>query len=59
VESGGEKAEVFKEKTIKEGIWKEEYINNMWKKIATYTWKVASEVCGATKGSEGETEDTW
>jgi hypothetical protein len=29
VESGGEKAEVFKEKTIKEGIWKEEYINNM------------------------------
>ena len=40
-------------RVIKEGSWKEEEgINNMWEKIATNIQKVASEVCGVTKGSE-------
>ena len=40
---------------LKEGSWKEEEdINNMWEKMATNIRKVASEVCGVTKGSRGE-----
>jgi hypothetical protein len=69
---GGE-AKVFKERTIKEGTWKEENdakvskkrtikedtwkeeddANNMWEKMATCIRKVASKVCGVTKGSGG------
>ena len=56
----GETLEVFRERVIKEGSWKEEEdINNMWEKIATNIRKVASEVCGVTKGSGGEAKDTW
>ena len=43
----GETSEVFRERVIKEGSWKEEDdINNMWEKMATNIRKVASEVCG-------------
>ena len=31
----------------------------MWEKMATNIRKVASEVCGLTKGSGGEAKDTW
>ena len=31
----------------------------MWKKMATNIRKMASEVCGVTKGSGGEAKDTW
>ena len=31
----------------------------MWEKMATNIRKVASEVCGVTKGSGGEAKDTW
>ena len=56
----GETSEVFRERVIKEGSWKEEDdINNMWDKMATNIRKVASEVCGVTKGSGGEAKDTW
>lgn len=34
---------------------KEDDTNNMWEKMATYTRKVASETCGATKEG-GETK---
>ena len=52
----GKTSEVFRERVIKEGSWKEEEdINNMWDKIR----KVASEMCGVTKGSGGEAKDTW
>ena len=55
-----ETSEVFRERVIKEGTWKEkEDINNMWKKMATNIWNVASEVCGVTKESGGEAKDTW
>ena len=41
----GETSEVFRERVIKEGSWKEEDdINNMWEKMATNIQKVASEV---------------
>ena len=44
---------------IKEGSWKEEDdINNMWEKMATNIRKVASEVCGVTKGSGGDAKNT-
>lgn len=36
---------------------KEDDMNNMWEKMATYTRKVASETCGATKGGD-EAKDT-
>ena len=56
----GEASEVFRERVIKEGSWKEEEgINNMWEKIATNIRKVASEVCGVTKRSGGDAKDTW
>ena len=56
----GETSEVFRKRVIKEGSWKEEEdINNMWEKMATNIRKVASEVCGVTKGSEDEAKDTW
>ena len=54
-----ETSEVFRERVIKKGFWKEEEDINMWKKMATNIRKVASEVCGVTKGSGGETKDTW
>ena len=42
------------------GLLKEEDdINNMWEKMSTNIRKVASEVCGVTKGSGGEAKDTW
>jgi hypothetical protein len=42
-----------------EGAWSEEEdANNMWVKMATCI-KVASEVFGVTKGSSGESKDTW
>ena len=31
----------------------------MWEKMATNIQKVASEMCGVTKGSGGEAKDTW
>jgi len=31
----------------------------MWEKMATNIQKVASEVCGVTKGSGGEAKNTW
>ena len=31
----------------------------MWEKMTTNIRKVASEVCGVTKGSGGEAKDTW
>ena len=31
----------------------------MWEKMATNIRKVASKVCGVTKGSGGEAKDTW
>jgi hypothetical protein len=37
----------------------EEDANNMWEKMVTFIWKVALNVCGATKGSEGEAKGTW
>ena len=41
----GETSEVFRERVIKEGSWKEEEdINNMWEKMATNIQKVALEV---------------
>ena len=56
----GETSEVFRERVIKEGSWKEEEdINNMWKKMATNIRKVASKVCGVTKGNGGDAKDTW
>jgi hypothetical protein len=55
-----ETSEVFTERTIKEGTWKEEDDpNNMWKKMATYIRKVALEVYGATKESGDVAKDTW
>jgi hypothetical protein len=43
-----------------EGAWyEEEDANNMWVKMATYIRKVVSEVFGVTKGSGGESKDTW
>ena len=60
VETEEETSEVFKERVIKESSWKkEEDINNMWETMATNIRKVASEVCGVTKGSGGEAKDTW
>ena len=45
---------------VEEDSWKEEDdINNMWEKMTTNIRKVASEVCGVTKGSEGEAKNTW
>ena len=42
-----------------EGAWSEEDANIMWVKMATCVRKVASEVFGVTKGSSGESKDTW
>jgi hypothetical protein len=43
-----------------EGAWSEEEdANNMWVKMETCIRKVASEVFGVTKGSNGESKDTW
>jgi hypothetical protein len=39
-------------------VEEEDEANNMWEKITTYNQKVASKVCGATKGSRGEAKDT-
>jgi hypothetical protein len=55
----GDKPEILKERTIKEGTWKEEVANNMWEKMATCIQKVALEVHGVTKGSVGEAKDIW
>jgi hypothetical protein len=56
----GKTSIVFKERSIKECIWKEEDgVNNMWGKMITCILKVASEVCGATKGSSGKAKETW
>jgi hypothetical protein len=53
-----EKAKVFKKRTVKEGTWKEEDDTNiMLEKMATCIWKVASVVCGVTKGSGGKAKD--
>jgi hypothetical protein len=55
----GETSKIFKERVFVKGAWSEEDANNMWVKIATCIRKVASEVFGVTKGSEGEPKDTW
>ena len=55
----GETSEIFREKIIKEGSWKEEEDINMWWKMTTNIRKVASEVCGVTKGRGREAKDTW
>ena len=53
VETERETSEVFRERVIKEGSWKEEEdINNMSEKMATNIRKVTSEVCGVTKEVE-------
>ncbi|PWZ33218.1 hypothetical protein Zm00014a_026464 [Zea mays] len=51
----------FRERDFVEGAWSEEEedANNMWVKMATCIRKVASEVFGVTKGSSGESKDTW
>ncbi|TKW31776.2 hypothetical protein SEVIR_2G129701v4 [Setaria viridis] len=55
-----ETSEVFKERVIKEGPWKEgEDANNMWEKMANCIRKVASEVLGVTKGGRVVDKDTW
>ena len=60
METERETSEVFRERVIKEGSWKEEEdINNMWEKMATNIQKVASEMCGVTKESGSEAKDTW
>jgi hypothetical protein len=56
----GEIFEVFRERVFVQGAWSEEEdANNMWVKMATCIRKVASEVFGVTKGSIGESKDTW
>jgi hypothetical protein len=46
-------------RAIKDDTWnEEEFINDIWEKMATFIRKVALEVCGATKGSEGEAKYT-
>jgi hypothetical protein len=56
----GETSEVFRERVFVEGAWSEEEdANIMWVKMATCIRKVASEVFGVTKGSSGESKDTW
>ena len=40
----GETSEVFRERVIKEGSWKEEEDINMWEKMATNIRKVPSKV---------------
>jgi Tfp pilus assembly protein PilX len=56
----GETSEVFRERDFVEGAWSEEEdANNMWVNMATCIRKVASEVFGVTKGSSGESKDTW
>jgi hypothetical protein len=52
-----ETLEVFKQRAIKDGTWKEEDDTNMREKMVTCIWKVALEVCGATKGSVCEAKD--
>ena len=53
METERETSEVFRERVIKEGSWKEEEdINNMSEKMATNIRKVTSEVCGVTKEVE-------
>jgi hypothetical protein len=42
---------------IKEATYKEKD-DNMWEKMTTCIQKVASDVCGATKGSRGKDKDT-
>jgi hypothetical protein len=54
----GETFEVFRERVFVEGIWFEEDAN-MWVKMATCIRKVVSKVFGVTKGSSGESKDTW
>jgi hypothetical protein len=50
----------FLGKVFVEDAWsEEENANNMWVKMATCIGKVVSEVFGVTKGSNGESKDTW
>jgi hypothetical protein len=56
----GEVAPAFKERVIKEGPWEEEGdANNMWKKMATCIWKVASKEFGVSRENRREAKDTW
>ena len=43
----------------KRALGRKKRTNNMWDKMAINIRKVASEVCGVTKGSGGEAKDTW
>jgi hypothetical protein len=56
----GDTSKVFRERVFVKGAWSEEEdTNNMWVKMATCIRKVALEVFGVTKGSSGESKDTW
>ena len=49
----GEAAQTFKERMLGEGPWEEgEYVDNMWLKMATCVWKVATEVFGVSTGGK-------
>ena len=56
----GEAVQAFKERMLDEGPWDEgEDGNDMWLKMATCVWKVASEVFGVSRGGKQEGKDTW
>jgi hypothetical protein len=55
----GETSEVFRERVFVEDAWFEEDTNNMWVKMTSCIRKVVSEVFGVTKGSSGESKNTW
>jgi hypothetical protein len=56
----GETSEIFRERVFVEGTWSEEEdANIMWVKMATCIRKAVLEVFRVTKGSTGESKDTW
>ena len=54
----GEAAQAFKERMLGEGPWEREDADDMWLKMATSVWKVASEVFGVSRGGKQEGKDT-
>ena len=56
----GEAVQMFKERMLGEGPWKEgDDADDMWLKMATCVQKVASEVFGVSRGGKHEVKDTW
>jgi hypothetical protein len=56
----GEESQTFKERMLGEGPWKEGVdVDDMWIKMATCVWKVASEVFGVSRGDKQEVKETW